>query len=273
MNNSYHLWYRYLPTPAQEKENRVICTSDIRFRAPQWSCLVSNCITDLHICAPVDAHQCFPLYTYDESGGNRRLNLTPHGLRLFRESCNLPDTPYNANLPADDPSFGPASPWNIFHYCYATLHAHTYREKYEQNLKKSLPRIPLPRTTERLLTLAALGEALAQTHLEYETAERHPLERVEKPQPGKPFDWLCPSLRLDKKDPGVIRYNDQLTLKGVPAAAHEYRLGNRSAVGWVCNQYKTYPATDDSVVQLLERVITVSLKTVELVKAIDAEWR
>jgi predicted helicase len=216
--------------------------------------------------------QCFPLYVYDEDGGNRRLNVTPWAIELFRERYDLPGDYYDQRAGAGSPDFGPVTPWRVFHYVYAVLHAKGYRTKYEANLKKSLPRVPLLGDAETFQRLAQLGEDLARWHLEYESAERYELERIEKPLKGKPFDWACPKLKVDRKDRSVIRYNKQLTLKGVPERVHDYRLGNRSAVEWVCNQYKKYPAKDDFVIQLLERVVTVSLRTLELVDEVDGIW-
>lgn len=271
MNNSYHLWYRYLPTPAQEEENRVIGCSAEASRSLNKTYLCCNTIIDLNF-VTVDPLQCFPLYVYDSDGGNRRLNVTPWAVELFRERYSLPGDYYDQRAGAGSPDFGPVTPWRVFHYVYAVLHARGYREKYERNLKKSLPRVPLLGDAETFQRLARLGEDLARQHLDYESTARYELERIEKPLEGKPFDWACPRLRVDRKDRSVIRYNKQLTLKGVPERVHDYRLGNRSAVEWVCNQYKKYPAKDDFVIQLLERVITVSLATLELVDEVDAMW-
>jgi predicted helicase len=243
------------PPPQPRKRTRLIITNII-------PCL------DL-----IEKTQCFPLYVYDSDGSNRQLNVTPWALNLFRTRYGLTGDFYDQKADADDPAFGPASPWNVFHYTYALLHAKGYREKYEANLKKSLPRIPLPGDAKVFARLAELGEDLAGLHLNYEEAEPYELERIEKPVEGEPFDWACPKLRLDSKDKTVVRYNKMLTLTGVPPEALEYRLGNRSAVEWVCNQYKRYPAKDDFVVRLLERVITVSLRTVEKVGEVNEIWQ
>ena len=72
------------------------------------------------------ATQCFPFYTYDEDGSNRRENITDWALNEFR-------THYN------DPNI---TKWDIFHYVYAVLHHPEYRERYAANLKRELPRIP-----------------------------------------------------------------------------------------------------------------------------------
>jgi len=270
-NNSVYLWHQIIPTQATEVENRVITLTDKASEKPFMS-VVSHWITDLHFVGAGCQAQCFPIYVYDEDGTNRRLNVTPWGVRLFRTRYGLKGDYYDQKADADDPAFGPASPWKIFHYTYALLHAAGYREKYERNLKKSLPRIPLLGKNRTFVRLAELGEELAKAHLTYETAEPYELKRIEKSTKGVEFDWACPKLRLDSKDRTVVRYNDALTLAGVPPKALEYRLGNRGAVEWVCDQFRAYPAQDDFVIRLLERVLTVSLKTVDLVEEVDKLW-
>ena len=83
------------------------------------------------------------------------------------------------------------------------------------------------------------------------------------------------------KDQTAIIYNDWLTLTGIPKETFEYRLGNRSALEWVIEQYqiKTDPRSgivndpnryDDPqyIVKLLGQVIQVSLETVNIVKGL-----
>ena len=112
------------PTPETETENRVIIVSDHGFRAG-FSTLMANLIPDLHTLSARDGFQCFPFYTYDEAGGNRRENITDWALAQFR-------THYG------DEAIGK---WDIFHYVYALLHHPDYRERYEANLKRDLPRL------------------------------------------------------------------------------------------------------------------------------------
>ena len=71
--------------------------------------------------------QCFPFYTYDEDGSNRRENITDWALSQFRSHYN-------------DPAI---SKWDIFYYVYGLLHHPGYRElRYALDLKRNLPRIP-----------------------------------------------------------------------------------------------------------------------------------
>ena len=70
--------------------------------------------------------QCFPYYTYAEDGTNRRENITDWALEQFRARYS-------------DRSI---TKWDIFHYIYAVLHHPEYRQRYNANLRRELPRIP-----------------------------------------------------------------------------------------------------------------------------------
>ena len=39
-------------------------------------------------------------------------------------------------------------------------------------------------------------------------------------------------------DTSTIIYNAGITLKGIPDAAHEYKLGTRSALDWLIERYR-----------------------------------
>ena len=165
------------------------------------------------------------------------------------------------------------SKWDIFHYNYALLHHPTYREKYEMNLKRDLPHIPF---AEDFWGFATAGAQLADLHVNYESVPKYDqLKSIETP--GVPIDWSVEKMRLSK-DKTQLKYNDFLTLDGIPAAAYEYRLGNRSALEWVVDQYRVktdkrsgivndpYRASEPRyIVDLIGRVIYVSLRTVEIV--------
>ena len=84
-------------------------------------------------------------------------------------------------------------------------------------------------------------------------------------------------MRLSKDKQSIV-YNDLLTLEGIPPEAFQYRLGNRSALEWIIDQYQVStdkrsgitndPNRDDNpdyIVELIGKVITVSIETVKLV--------
>ncbi len=89
-------------------------------------------------------------------------------------------------------------------------------------------------------------------------------------------------MRLSK-DRKSLKVNDSLTLAGIPPEAFEYRLGNRSALEWVIDQYQVTedkhsgirsdpnrPEDPEYIVRLVGQVVRVSLETVRTVGAINA---
>ena len=92
-----------------------------------------------------------------------------------------------------------------------------------------------------------------------------------------PLNWRVEKMRLSK-DKTQIVYNDFLTLAGIPPETFEYRLGNRSALDWIIDQYQVKTdkrsgivndpnRADDPqyIIRLIGEVITVSLKTMQFI--------
>jgi predicted helicase len=114
--------------------------------------------------------------------------------------------------------------------------------------------------------------------MDYEKQKEYPLERREKP--GEKLSLRVEKMRLSK-DKQTLLYNDFLTLTGIPKETYDYRLGNRSALEWVIDQYQVStdkrsgitndPNRDDDkeyILRLIGQVITVSLETVKIVNAL-----
>ena len=242
-----------------------------------------------------------PAYTY-ALDGIRRDNITDWALSQFQAK-------YGPDVTKRD----------IFHYVYGLLHSPQYRERYKENLKRELPRIPLPTPGESgdpgatapdsLLgkgeekdageglspsldrggsalapgrgpfhAFAEAGAALAALHVGYEQAEEYPLEQVVNK--AVPFSWRVTKMRLTKDKTAVV-VNEALTLSGIPPDAFDYKLGNRSALEWMLDQYQvgtdkrsgivTDPNRADDpeyIVRLVRRVVTVSVQTVRLVASL-----
>jgi len=238
--------------------------------------LATNTILDLHTTGD---SQCLPLHYFDPEG-NKHDNITDWGLQQFTTHYG------DVSIMKED----------IFHYTYAVLHNPTYRSKYELNLKREFPRLPF---YEDFRQWAAWGKKLMELHINYETVEPYPLEVIttetkaehkrqkemftiaEEPQAlftRQPK--VRPKLRADKPA-GIIEIDELTFLKGVPPEAWEYKLGNRSALEWVLDQYKekkpsdptiaekfnTYRFADykEHVMDLLRRVCRVSVETVGII--------
>lgn len=260
LNEEVYVFPSIFPTPASESENRAICLTGQGSEKP-FMALAAETIVDLHLVSPGCSTQCFPFYTYNEDGTNRRENITDWALEQFRMHY------------ADKK----ITKWDIFHYVYAMLHHPIYRERYAANLKRELPRIPF---APDFRVFADIGKRLAEIHVNYEQQPEYPLDKIESS--GVALDWRVEKMKLSK-DKRKLSYNDFLTLSGIPAEVFEYRLGNRSSLDWIIDQYqvstdKRSGITNDPnraddpeyIVRLIGQVITVSLETVNLVKSLAA---
>lgn len=258
--------HRIFPSPESEQQNCVIVVSDIAHRAPGLSAMVSHAIPDYHVCATTDAHQCFPCYTYDEDGSNRRENITDWALKLFRDHYGDKKT----------------TKWDIFHYVYGVLHHRAYREKFADNLKRDLPRIPLAASLDDFRAFRDAGKALAKLHLDYESLKPWPLKWIETP--GQPLSYRVQKMKLTK-DRKTLVVNDSLALEGIPPEVFDYRLGNRSALDWVIDQYQVStdkrsgitsdpnrPDDPEYIVRLVGQVVRVSVETVNLVNSLPKSY-
>ncbi len=242
----------------QTFENRAI--SIYGLAAKSFHCLATKDIMDLHFTGD---SQCLPFYHYNEEG-KRFESITKWGLEQFR-------THYQ------DPKINKRA---IFHYIYAVLHNPAYRQKYELNLKRDFPRLPFYSEFWQWVTW---GKTLMDLHLNYETVKKYPLQ-CQDLTGLKNLSGLKVKLKANKVA-GHIEIDEQTTLQGVPETAWEYKLGNRSALEWILDQYKekkisdptiaehfdTYRFADykEHVIELLQRVCTVSVKTMEIIKQME----
>ncbi|MFN9109170.1 MAG: type ISP restriction/modification enzyme, partial [Bacteroidota bacterium] len=243
------LYPYFFPNPATEQENRVIAVTDSGSEKP-FMALINAGVTDLHIVGAGASAQCFPLYTY-EADGTRRDNITDWALAEFRTRSGL------ADLTKAD----------IFYYVYAALHHPVWRSDFALNLKKELPRIPWPDANIPVARWVAIGRQLAELHLQYEQGPRANLEWIETAQP------VHFRVTKMKRAGDRIIVNETLTLTGIPPVAWSYKLGNRSALEWLIDQYQVsgdsnpnaYSDDPMYIVNLIERVTHVSVQTMELV--------
>lgn len=205
-----------------------------------------------------------PFYNFDKQG-NKLENLTDWGLNQFVKKYGKKGVTKET----------------IFHYVYAVLHNPAYRKKYEYNLKRDFPRIPL---YENFRQWAEWGKVLMDLHINFEAIKPFGLDRIETMYDiTNPEEWE--KIRKDKlkanKQNGSIEIDGFTVLEGVPKEAWEYKLGNRSALEWILDQYKqsnpknptlaekfnTYQFSDykEQIIDLLMRVCTVSVETMKVI--------
>ena len=226
------------------------------------------------------AAQCLPLYRYTDDG-ERVSNITDWGLQHinahYRQEFgdNFEEVIGAPSITAED----------VFAYTYAVLHDPAYRHDYAVDLLREFPRLPL---YHDWAAWVKMGRELLDLHINFERADPYPLERVDKvlsPSDSTPKPMLRANAR--DKERGEIHIDSDTVLRGVPADAWRYMLGNRSALEWVLDQYKekkprdptirerfnTYRFADykEQVIDLLRRVCTVSVRTMEVVDGM-AYW-
>lgn len=245
-------------------ENKLIVFSDPAAQKP-WMTAAVDQLPDLHFVGAAAGSVCTPLYRYT-SIGERVDNITDWGVKQFEKRYGKA-----AKISRED----------IFHYVYAVLHDPVYRETYAQNLKRDFPRIPLYADFRQW---ADWGKRLMALHIGYETVEPWPLSRIDTPDEKARAAGVAPKafLKADT-DNGVIRLDSETTLSNIPKQVWRYKLGNRSGVEWILDQYKektpkdptirekfnTYRFADykEKVVDLIARVTRVSVETMQIIDA------
>jgi len=161
---------------------------------------------------------------------------------------------------------------------YGFLHLPSYREKFANELKKSLPRIIL---TDKFWELSRAGRELAEIHLHYET--QPPPDGVEVIGSG---DFRVKKMRLSK-DKTTLTYNRDIKIKNIPLRSFEYVVNGRSPLEWIIDRYqvKTDKASgivNDAnawglehdnpryILDLILSSLTVSLKTLDIVDGLPS---
>jgi predicted helicase/tRNA(Leu) C34 or U34 (ribose-2'-O)-methylase TrmL len=153
-NERVYVFPSIFPTAETEAENKVICVEGIGSRIP-FMAMITNCIPNSSLV--VEPVQCFPFYTYSEDGSHRQENITNWALKQYQ--IHYKDDNINK--------------WDIFYYIYGLLHHQGYRDKYQLNLKRELPRLPY---APNFWEFSKAGQQLAELHLNYEQQEPYELQ-------------------------------------------------------------------------------------------------
>ena len=221
----------------------------------------------------VPAHALTKPPDVDNPELERISNINPEAVAQFREH-------YNDDSITDS---------DLFYYTYGMLHCQQWREAFAADLTKAPARIPMAATADDFWAFTEAGRQLADLHVNYETAEPYDLKEIyapgwntDAPDAYRVEKMAYPGTRPNL-DPTRIIYNAGITLAGIPKHAHEYRLGSRSALDWLIDRYQvtTHKASgivndpndwatehDDPryILDLVKRVTTVSVRTVDIVR-------
>lgn len=280
---------RAFPTP--NTPNTAFVLTGISSHAP-FSLLAVNAIPDLHL---LDTGQVFPRWRYEPVNEEGALDVGLEGEVVdgYRRIDNITDEA----LKRFSVAHGEFTKDDLFFYVYGLLHSPEYRETYAADLKKMLPRIPL---VEDPWPFVEAGRQLSELHLGYESMTPYPLDGLDaKPNAGEdPYDFYRvqkmsfaktrdPETKKLVADRSSVLYNSRITLTGIPESAYRYQLGSRSAVEWILDRYQVRTDKASGIVNdpndwsrevgdpryildLLARIVTVSLETMAIVDGLPA---
>lgn len=278
--------------PGLGVRNRAICVSSSGGTVA-FSALMVDVVPGLKFVGD-GGTQCFPLFIYEPSN-EADAEAAPAHPDMFDVPASPQEGGNRRDAITDDvlAHFVSAYPGkaigkeDIFYYIYGLLHSLDYRERYSDNLSKELPRIPCVKAAADFWAFSNGGRRLADLHVNYETAEKYPLQFEGGGLLLTDADYRVEKMRYGKnKDLTTLIYNKKITAKGIPLEAYEYVVNGKPALDWVVERQCVKTDKDSGIVndandyavetmnnpryplELFQRVVTVSLETMKIVKSL-----
>lgn len=279
--------------PDASVKNIGICVSGIGANKG-FTALITNTLVDLN---ELDAGaQCFPLYLYESSDekpscDSNQVDIffaSPRTSPQYTRKDGISDVGlahFQATYP--DEVIGKE---DLFYYVYGLLHSPDYRERYADNLVKELPRIPCVKNAADFWAFSQAGRKLADLHLNYESVPCHPVEYEGGALLIAGLDdasYRVTKMKFaSKADKSRVVYNHKITMTGIPLEAYDYVVNGKPALEWVMERQAVTTHKDSGIVndanlwatetmgnaryplELFQRVITVSLETMKIVRTL-----
>ncbi len=279
--------------PAVNSRTLTIAVAGMAGSNP-FTCFMTDRVPDTVLTGAGNAIQVFPIANYEPSEDEDGQAMLAMGGKSDGWRSSISAAALEAYGSLDAAITGE----DIFFHIYGILHSPDYREAFVADLKKSLPRIPQVETQREFWAFSKAGRVLAGLHVGYEDVEPWPdleIRTAESFDPKAPDAYRVEKMRYPKisdsatskktDDKSTIIYNSQITVAEIPLRAHEYRLGSRSAIDWILNQYQVKTHKDSGIVNdpnnwatdhddptyifdLLRRVVTVSMQTLDVVNSL-----
>jgi len=271
--------------PNPNTKNKVICVSGISAKTGFSSLMIDN-ISNLDT---LEKGQCFPLKYYEKrtSDKDKQLNIfeekdsssslvekdgiSDEALDYFVNQYN------NKQIKKED----------IFYYIYGLLHSQEYRILFRDNLMKELPRIPCVKDENDFWLFSGAGIKLSELHLNYEGAEPFHVDYLDKNNYLNDSDFVVKQMRFaNKNDKSTVIYNSKITITNIPLEAFTYEVNGKPALEWIMERYAISTNKDTGIIndvndwatetmnnpkyplELFQRMITVSMETMKIVKAL-----
>lgn len=250
--------------PSLEHKNVVIGVSG-KGNNKENPVFITNCITDYN-CLSAGA-RCFPLYWYEENKNVQGTLFDDTNSDKYIRHDGITDWILK-EIRSRFSNSKEITKERIFYYVYGILHSPEYRTRFADDLKKSLPRIPIVERIEDFITFAKIGKQLADLHLNYEAVapdEQVTVHFAAQPpvapeqlktwfaQPDgeqlleKSYDFFAvEKMRFAKvrddsgklvPDKTKIVYNNFITFENIPLAAYDYIVNGKSAIEWLMERY------------------------------------
>lgn len=239
--------------------------------------IATNLISDYHLAGDT---QCFPLYYYEERQKNNPNLFDSAGNSEYIRRDGVSDFILNQAKKVYGNNVGKE---NIFYYVYGILHSLDYRTAFANDLKKTLPRIPLVDDVRDFWKFSKSGRTLAELHINYEAVGPYDGAQVTGDDSGFYIVEKMRFLKKDRKD--TIIYNSKIVVSNVPEKAYEYVVNGKSAIEWIMERYAVTTHKDSGIqndpndwakevgnpryiLELLLSVINVSIQTVDIVSSL-----
>lgn len=212
------------------------------------------------------------------------MDANEKGQGFYKDGLNTPGTLINndSNITTEAEKKFQLSKDDLFDYVYGILNSYEYQDRYQNDLRKDLARIPNVRDKEKYVET---GKKLINLHINYENVPIY--DKVNIQYSGDP-DYRVEKMKFSKKrsaegklekDRSTIIFNDSIIISNIPEKAYEYIVNGKSAIEWIMDQYqvktdKKSGITDDPndysddpkyIFNLLLRIINVSVQTVDLI--------
>jgi predicted helicase len=281
--------------PNDRAKNLVICVTGQG--AKHFGALMANSITDLQL---LFNGQCFPLNLYEpltegDPKDGELFSLAQQGEISEDGKYSIRDGISDSGLAHFQEKYPSEkiSKEDLFYYIYGLLHSEDYRARYNDNLSKELPRIPAVKAAADFWFFSKAGRALADLHLNYESAPKYPVDMGGVDIATlSPDDLYVTQMKYakgsdgEKWDKTQVIYNHKITLSGIPLEAYEYVVNGKPALEWVRERQSVSSHKDSGIVndanlwaretmhnpayplELFQRVITVSLETMKIVNSL-----
>lgn len=253
--------------PTSESENLLICVSGVGVNKP-FSCIITDTLPDYEL---IGKSQCFPLYWYEKKKQRQATLFDSAEEGDYVRHSGVSDW----MLAQVRERFGSSRAIDrevIFYYVYGLLHGEDYRSRFADDLRKSLPRIPITPDVRDFFAFSKAGEELARLHLGYE-------KNINRPSNPAQGQTECLSLQSQRTnaacgvrivgdrdiffadytaetyeyfavtkmqfakvrnsegkltaDKSRILYNSNIMVENIPLSVYDYAVNGKPAVEWI----------------------------------------